>query len=148
MKTIISLLIFLIAYPIHSKTTFDSATANDEKEEFVQQIKAMHREQVIKDFEHHLRHYQKKLQLSLKFLDDLEMMMGQKELAEKRDFNNMLKDYRNKLIDFEKTMKRRDKFFEKDLVKPTNKDFDKRLKSLISEIRTKSRKWMVRENNK
>jgi hypothetical protein len=141
MKTILSLSFLLLASSVSAKVQFNADKANSEKEEFVQQLKAVHREQVIKDFEHHMRHFQKKLQLSLKFLDDLEGMMGNKELSNKRDFNNLLKDYRNKLKDFEKTMKRRDKFFEKDLVKPSKKDFDKRLKSLLSEIRTQSRSW-------
>ena len=80
MKTIVSILIYFIILPSYSNSTFDSSKANDDIQEFAQKIKAMHREQAIKDFEHHYA-ITKKLQLSLKFFDDLENMMRQKELV-------------------------------------------------------------------
>ena len=52
----------------------------------------------------------------------------------------MLKDYRRKLKDFQKTTKRRHKFFEKDLIDPINKEYGKR-KSLSSELKKKSTSW-------
>lgn len=124
---------------------FDSDTANSKKDEFVEQLRGLQREQVIKDFEHHLRHQQKKLQVTLKFIDDLTSSLKNKSLENKKDFNQLMKHYQNKMKDFEKTIKRREKFFSKDLLQPAEKEFDKRLKSLISGLKTESRGWKVKE---
>lgn len=128
-----------------SKTIFDVSAAAEGKQEMVEKLKESHRMYFIKSFEHHLRHHQKLLQMQLKFIDDLTAELEGIEIANKRDFNDITRHHQKLVKEFEKASKRRLKFYEKDLVKPLEKQYRSELKEIVKSYKEKSRDWKIKQ---
>lgn len=128
-----------------ARTIFDVSAAAEGKEEMVEKLKESHRMYFIKSFEHHLRHHQKLLQMQLKFIDDLTAELEGIEITNKRDFNDISRHHKKLVKEFEKASKRRLKFYEKDLVKPLEKEYRNELKEIVKTYKEKSRNWKIKQ---
>ena len=135
---------FLFATALEAKTVFDSPTAKQKTNDLVEELRREHHEYALKSFEYELQNIHKLLKMRMKFADDFKSFLDSIEITDKKKFNQVLKEYAKLTKEFKKTVQRRQKFYEKDLVKPQEKVFANKIKDLISDIKKESSKWRTK----
>lgn len=139
MKVFLLALVALGGGPAYARG-FNERAANMAKGRLAQELPQALEKHFTEEFEYKLQHLQNLLKLGLQFSEGVESYLNSQKMARRQDPQKLIKGYKKLEKDFTQSLKRREKFFEKDLLRPRSREFQKRVKAILKEFRASLRR--------